>query len=82
MVSGQALEAMDEEMAIAWIKAQNPVHIISATAYTDGTHAMMCGVRMPYADAVDAGHVVGNYAGKRGATCFACIAAHDAASYR
>ena len=64
------------------------IHIISATAFTDGTQAFMCwrpgdgsGPRLTYADAVAAGHVVGNYTGTRGATCPACIAAADGISH-
>lgn len=37
-------------------------HIISATALTSGEQLAMCGHVFPgYRDAVDAGHVVGNY---------------------
>lgn len=52
-------------------------HIISATVYTTGENSMMCGLPMRYSEAVAGGHVVGNYSGKRGATCAECVATFD-----
>ena len=55
----------------------SPVHVVSATGFDDGSHAMMCGELWPsYRSALDAGHLVGNYASpgaiRRSVTCVPC----------